>query len=160
MKNVPWTGARLLWAALLFPALLAGQTYFLGVSGGTATVASPGYAKAYFNPSTGPGFHLLIRVTGRTGCSFDFCFHDLPIDRSRFLLDKGGDAVSAKGSMNLDLVSMTYQQMVIELGIGLVDLMLCPDSLLLKKDLEMSSNTLSEYVFLKDIVLVVNKEEH
>lgn len=44
---------------------------------------------------------------------------------------------------------------------GLVDLMLCPDSLMLAKDLEMSGNiVMSDWVFLKDIVLIVNKEEN
>jgi hypothetical protein len=56
---------------------------------------------------------------------------------------------------------MSWEQMIIELSSGLVDLMLCPDSLMLAKDLEMSGNiVMSDWVFLKDIVLIVNKEEN
>jgi opacity protein-like surface antigen len=107
MKSIRRTGAALSLALLLLPAFLNGQTYFLGISGGTATPLSPPYAKAYLNPSIGPGFHLLIRVSGRIGGSFDFCFHDFPLNRNRFLDDKGGNAVSARGSLNLDVVSMS-----------------------------------------------------
>jgi hypothetical protein len=64
-----------------------------------------------------------------------------------------------KMGAKLELIDMSYQQMLIELGSGMVDLLLCPDSLMLKKDREMSRNiTMSECVFLKDIVLIVNKE--
>jgi ABC-type amino acid transport substrate-binding protein len=60
---------------------------------------------------------------------------------------------------SLELIDMSYNQMLIELGSGLVDLMLCPETLLYKKDMEMGKNiTMSEGVFLKDIVLIVNKE--
>ncbi|MGI5881291.1 MAG: substrate-binding periplasmic protein [Syntrophomonadaceae bacterium] len=60
----------------------------------------------------------------------------------------------------LELVDMSWNQMLIEIALGSVDLILCPDSLLMAKDLEMKGNiTLSDPVFLKDIVLVVNKEE-
>ena len=60
----------------------------------------------------------------------------------------------------MEMVVLSYQQMLIELNRGLVDIMLCPDSVLFKKDLEMGSNTtMSDCVFLKDIVLIVNKEE-
>jgi len=60
----------------------------------------------------------------------------------------------------LELRDMTWDQMLIEIGIGSVDLLLCPDSLLMAKDLEMNGNiTMSDPVFLKDIVLIVNKEE-
>jgi opacity protein-like surface antigen len=107
MKNRCQTGAVLSLAFLLLPTLLSGQTYFLGVSGGTARPLDPPYAKAYLNPSIGPGFHLLVRVTGRIGASFDFCFHNLPLDRKRYLEDKGGNASSATGSLDLDIVSMS-----------------------------------------------------
>jgi len=61
----------------------------------------------------------------------------------------------------LELIDMSWEQMVIELTTGLVDLMLCPESLLMAKDLEMSDNiVMSDWVFLKDIVLIVNKEEN
>lgn len=61
----------------------------------------------------------------------------------------------------LELIDMSWEQMIIELSSGLVDLMLCPDSLMLAKDLEMSGNiVMSDWVFLKDIVLIVNKEEN
>ncbi len=55
----------------------------------------------------------------------------------------------------------TWNQMCIELPAGLVDIMLCPSTLLCKKDMEMSGNiAMSDAVFLKDIVLVVYKEEN
>lgn len=61
---------------------------------------------------------------------------------------------------SLELIEMSYSQMLIELGSGLVDLMLCPETLMYKKDMEMSKNiTMSDGVFLKDIVLIVNGEE-
>lgn len=61
----------------------------------------------------------------------------------------------------LELIDMSWEQMIIELSSGLVDLMLCPDSLMLAKNLEMSGNiVMSDWVFLKDIVLIVNKEEN
>lgn len=60
----------------------------------------------------------------------------------------------------LELIVMSYSQMLIELGSGLIDLIICPDVMLYKKDLEMSKNvTLSDGVFYKDIVLIVNSEE-
>jgi membrane-bound lytic murein transglycosylase MltF len=60
----------------------------------------------------------------------------------------------------LELIVMSYNQMLIELGSGLIDLMVCPETLMYKKDMEMSKNiTMSDGVFLKDIVLIVNKEE-
>ncbi|ATW26864.1 transporter substrate-binding domain-containing protein [Candidatus Formimonas warabiya] len=60
----------------------------------------------------------------------------------------------------VELIDMSWNQMLIELGSGLVDMMLCPDSLMLAKDLEMGGHiTMSDPVFLKDIVLIVNKEE-
>lgn len=60
----------------------------------------------------------------------------------------------------LELKAMSWGQMMIEMGSGLVDLMLYPASLMMAKDMEMSGNiTMSDWVFLKDIVLVVNKEE-
>jgi hypothetical protein len=92
--------------AVLLPAVLAGQSYFLGVSGGTAAPLAPAYAKSYLQPAGGPGFHLLYRMTGRIACTFDFCFHDFRLDGKRFLEDKGGDAASVTGSMNLDIVSI------------------------------------------------------
>jgi ABC-type amino acid transport substrate-binding protein len=59
----------------------------------------------------------------------------------------------------LELIRMSYNQMLIELGSGLIDLMVCPETLLYKKDMEMSKNiTMSDGVFWKDIVLIVNKE--
>jgi ABC-type amino acid transport substrate-binding protein len=59
----------------------------------------------------------------------------------------------------VDIIDMGYNQMLIELGSGLVDLMLCPETLLYKKDMEMGKNiTMSDGVFLKDIVLIVNEE--
>lgn len=58
----------------------------------------------------------------------------------------------------LELIDMSWDQMLIEIGSGLVDLLLCPDSLMMAKDLEMSGNiVMSDWIFLKDIVLVVNK---
>ncbi|HPZ43074.1 MAG TPA: transporter substrate-binding domain-containing protein [Bacillota bacterium] len=61
----------------------------------------------------------------------------------------------------LELIDMSWDQMVIELTTGLVDLLLSPESLLMAKDLEMSGNiVMSDWVFLKDIVLIVNKEEN
>ena len=36
----------------------------------------------------------------------------------------------------LELIDMSWEQMIIELSSGLVDLMLCPDSLMLAKDLK------------------------
>lgn len=55
----------------------------------------------------------------------------------------------------------TWQQMCIELSAGLIDIMLCPGTLLAKKDMEMSGNIImSDAVFLKDIVLVVYKGEN
>jgi opacity protein-like surface antigen len=107
MKSIRQTGAVLSLALLLLPAFLNGQTYFLGVSGSTASPLTPPYAKAYLKPSIGPGFHLLIRVSGRIGSSFDFCFYNFPLDRNRYLADKGGNAASATGSLNLDVVSMS-----------------------------------------------------
>jgi ABC-type amino acid transport substrate-binding protein len=59
----------------------------------------------------------------------------------------------------LELIRMSYNQMLIELGSGLIDLIVCPETMLYKKDMEMSKNiTLSDGVFIKDIVLIVNKE--
>lgn len=53
-----------------------------------------------------------------------------------------------------------WLQMVLNLMAGKVDLFLCPDSLVLKKDLEMSGTvTMSEWAFLKDLVLIVAKED-
>jgi len=60
----------------------------------------------------------------------------------------------------LELIVMSYNQMLIELGSGLIDLNLCPETMLYKKDMEMSKNiTLSDGVFYKDLVLIVNSEE-
>jgi len=60
----------------------------------------------------------------------------------------------------VELEPKSYQQMLIELGNGMLDVMLCPETLLYQKDMEMGSNvTMSDGVFLKDIVLLVNKEE-
>lgn len=60
----------------------------------------------------------------------------------------------------LELRDMSWDQTLIEIGKGSIDLILCPDSLLMAKDLEMNGNiTMSDPVFLKDIVLIVNKEE-
>lgn len=55
----------------------------------------------------------------------------------------------------------SWNQMCIELPAGLVDIMVCPCTLLSKKDMEMSGNiAMSDAVFLKDIVLLVYKEEN
>jgi ABC-type amino acid transport substrate-binding protein len=52
-----------------------------------------------------------------------------------------------------------WAQMVLNLMAGKVDLFLCPDSLALKKDLEMSGTiTMSEWAFKKDMVLIVAGE--
>jgi ABC-type amino acid transport substrate-binding protein len=60
----------------------------------------------------------------------------------------------------VDLVDMGYNQMLIELGSGLVDLMLCPETLLYQKDMELGCNvTMSDGVFAKSIVLLVNEED-
>ena len=54
------------------------------------------------------------------------------------------------------IIDMSWDQMVIELTTGLVDLLLSRVSLN-GKDLEMSGNiVMSDWVFLKDIVLIVN----
>jgi len=54
----------------------------------------------------------------------------------------------------------SWNQMLIEVANGMVDLILSPDSLLFAKDLEMSGNIImSEAVHMKDIVLVINEEE-
>lgn len=54
----------------------------------------------------------------------------------------------------------SWNQMLLEVANGMVDLILSPDSLLMAKDLEMSGNIImSEPVHVKDIVLVINKEE-
>jgi len=87
---------------------------------------------SYINASTGEW----------EGCDVEFITHF-------------ANSIGAK----LELIDMSWNQMMIEIGSGLVDLVLCPASLLMAKDLEMSGNiTMSEWVFLKDIVLVVNKE--
>jgi ABC-type amino acid transport substrate-binding protein len=60
----------------------------------------------------------------------------------------------------VEIIDMSYQQMLIELSLGSVDLMLCPETLLYQKDMEMTKNiTMSDGVFLKSIVLIVNKPE-
>ncbi len=54
----------------------------------------------------------------------------------------------------------SWDQMLIEIANGKVDLLLNPDSLLMAKDLEMSGNIImSEIVHVKDIVMVINEEE-
>lgn len=53
-----------------------------------------------------------------------------------------------------------WNQMLIEVANGRVDLILSPDTLLFAKDLEMSGNIImSEPVHMKDIVLVIDEEE-
>ncbi|MGI6548697.1 MAG: transporter substrate-binding domain-containing protein [Syntrophomonadales bacterium] len=60
----------------------------------------------------------------------------------------------------LVLEDKTWNQMLLEVANGMVDLILSPDSLLMAKDLEMSGNiVMSEPVHIKDIVLVIDKEE-
>jgi ABC-type amino acid transport substrate-binding protein len=60
----------------------------------------------------------------------------------------------------LELIDKSWEQMMIEISLGLVDLVLCPETLMMAKDLEMNGSiTMSDWVYLKDIVLVVNKEE-
>lgn len=60
----------------------------------------------------------------------------------------------------LVLEDRTWNQMLLEVAHGMVDLILSPDSLLMAKDLEMSGNIImSEPVHIKDIVLVIDKEE-
>lgn len=107
MKRIPTTAAPLFLAVMLLPALAAGQAYFLGISAGSARLLDPPYAKTYLKPSFGPGFHLLMRVSDRVGCSFDFCFYNFGLESRRFVEDKGGNASSAGGSLNLDVVSMS-----------------------------------------------------
>lgn len=52
-----------------------------------------------------------------------------------------------------------WLQMVLNLMTDKVDMFLCPDSLVLKKDLEMSGMvTMSEWAFKKDIVLITVRE--
>ena len=59
----------------------------------------------------------------------------------------------------IEFKELSWEQMLIELGQGIVDLSTCPDSFLLKTDLEMSGKIrMSEAVWLKDIVFIVNKE--
>ncbi|MGE5543727.1 MAG: transporter substrate-binding domain-containing protein [Bacillota bacterium] len=54
----------------------------------------------------------------------------------------------------------SWNQVLLEVANGMVDLVLSPDTLLFAKDLEMSGNIImSEPVHMKDIVLVINKEE-
>lgn len=107
MKRFRMTAALFSLAVLLLPAWAAGQAYFIGISGGPARALSPSYAGTYLKPSIGPGFHLLMRLRNRVGCSFDFCFYSFDLNSRRFLEDKGGNASSARGSLNLDVVSMS-----------------------------------------------------
>jgi len=107
MKRIRMTAVPLSLAVLLLPALAAGQAYFLGISAGAAQPLDPSYARTYLKPSFGPGFHLLMRVSSRIGCNFDFCFYDFGLESRRFVDDKGGNASSASGSLNLDVVSMS-----------------------------------------------------
>jgi ABC-type amino acid transport substrate-binding protein len=59
----------------------------------------------------------------------------------------------------VEIIDKGYSQMLIELGSGLIDLMLTPETLLYQKDMELGNNvTMSDGVFLKSIVLLVNKE--
>lgn len=54
----------------------------------------------------------------------------------------------------------SWNQMVLNLAAGKVDLFLCPDSLALAKDLEMAGSVIfSEWVWLKDMMCVVNNTE-
>jgi ABC-type amino acid transport substrate-binding protein len=60
----------------------------------------------------------------------------------------------------VDFIDMSYQQMLIELSTGTVDVNLCPETLLYQKDMEMTKNiTMSDGVFSKSIVLIVNNPE-
>lgn len=107
MKRFRLTTALFSLAVLLLPAWASGQAYFIGISGGSANPLDPPYAGTYLKPSFGPGFHLLMRVSRRVGASFDFCFYNFGLDTKRFVEDKGGNASSASGSLNLDVVSMS-----------------------------------------------------
>jgi len=59
----------------------------------------------------------------------------------------------------VEIIDMSYQQMLMELSNGSVALMLCPETLLYEEDMTMTRNiTMSDGVFEKQIVLIVNKE--
>ncbi|MBN2200557.1 outer membrane beta-barrel protein [bacterium] len=107
MKRMSATVPLIFLAVLLLPASAAGQAYFLGISASSARPLDPPYARTYLKPSFGPGFHLLMRLSDRVGCNFDFCFYRFGLESRRFVEDKGGNASSAVGSLNLDVVSMS-----------------------------------------------------
>jgi len=55
----------------------------------------------------------------------------------------------------------SYTQAVVELSRGKVDIMVCPDSIRYKEDLEKANNvTMSEWVWRKNIVMMVNREDY
>jgi len=55
----------------------------------------------------------------------------------------------------------SYTHAVLELSLGKVDIMICPDSLRLKTDLELADNvTMSDWIWEKDIVFVVNSADY
>ncbi|HQC36795.1 MAG TPA: transporter substrate-binding domain-containing protein [Thermotogota bacterium] len=55
----------------------------------------------------------------------------------------------------------SYTQAVVELSRGKVDIMVCPDSIRYKEDLEKANNvTMSEWVWEKDIVIMVNSADY
>jgi len=60
----------------------------------------------------------------------------------------------------LELIDMSWEQILIEIVLGSVDMVLCPESLLMAKDFEKKGDIImSDAVFLKDIGLVVNEDE-
>jgi ABC-type amino acid transport substrate-binding protein len=55
----------------------------------------------------------------------------------------------------------SYTQAVVELSRGKVDIMVCPDSIRYKEDLEKANNvTMSDWVWKKDIVIIVNSADY
>ena len=94
---------------LCIPVWTNAQTYFAGFNLGTGRFLEPAYAKTYFNPSSAFGLNLLMRLTERTMCSFDFCFYRFGIDKKKYLaapLNIAGEPVSVTGDLNVDVISL------------------------------------------------------
>jgi len=62
----------------------------------------------------------------------------------------------------IEFVSLgSYTQAILDLSLGKVDIMVCPDTLRFKEDLEKAGNvTMSDGVWDKDIVIIVNTKEY
>jgi ABC-type amino acid transport substrate-binding protein len=55
----------------------------------------------------------------------------------------------------------SYTQAILDMSLGKADIFVCPDSLRLKKDLEKAGNvTMSDWVWKKDIVFIVNTADY